>query len=107
MMDLDGTVLSKRIIMIKQEGRNNNKRRSSIQDLVQAASVALGIQFGWALQLSLLTPYIQELGIPHAGVSLIWLCGPVSGTLVQPLVGHYSDRWSHHKLLCRLGLLVG
>ncbi len=106
MMDPAGIVLSKRFIMINQEGRNNNnnnnkRRRSSgssssricsIRELVQAASVALGVQFGWALQLSLLTPYIQELGISHAGVSLIWLCGPVSGTLVQPLVGHYSDR---------------
>lgn len=56
------------------------------------ASVACGIQFGWALQLSLLTPYVQELGIPHAWASVIWLCGPLSGLLVQPLVGHTSDR---------------
>jgi solute carrier family 45 protein 1/2/4 len=50
------------------------------------------VQFGWALQLSLLTPYVQELGIPHAFASLVWLCGPLSGLLVQPLVGHLSDR---------------
>lgn len=56
------------------------------------ASVACGIQFGWALQLSLLTPYVQELGTPHAWSSIIWLCGPLSGLLVQPLVGHLSDR---------------
>jgi solute carrier family 45 protein 1/2/4 len=50
------------------------------------------VQFGWALQLSLLTPYVQELGIPHAFASLVWLCGPLSGLLVQPLIGHLSDR---------------
>ncbi|XP_059631205.1 sucrose transport protein SUC4 [Cornus florida] len=60
--------------------------------LLRVASVACGIQFGWALQLSLLTPYVQELGIPHAWASVIWLCGPLSGFLVQPLVGHMSDR---------------
>nr|ACO87669.1 sucrose transport protein [Brachypodium sylvaticum] len=60
--------------------------------LFRAASVACGVQFGWALQLSLLTPYVQELGIPHAFASLVWLCGPLSGLLVQPLVGHLSDR---------------
>lgn len=54
--------------------------------------MACGIQFGWALQLSLLTPYVQELGIPHAWASIIWLCGPISGFFVQPLVGHMSDR---------------
>ncbi|KAI3736525.1 hypothetical protein L2E82_26350 [Cichorium intybus] len=60
--------------------------------LFRVASVACGIQFGWALQLSLLTPYVQELGIPHAWSSIIWLCGPLSGFLVQPLAGHMSDR---------------
>ncbi|AAB60751.1 Similar to Vicia sucrose transport protein (gb/Z93774) [Arabidopsis thaliana] len=60
--------------------------------LLRVASVACGIQFGWALQLSLLTPYVQELGIPHAWASVIWLCGPLSGLFVQPLVGHSSDR---------------
>ncbi|CAK9157923.1 unnamed protein product [Ilex paraguariensis] len=60
--------------------------------LLQVASVASGIQFGWALQLSLLTPYVQELGIPHAWASIIWLCGPLSGLFVQPIVGHMSDR---------------
>ncbi|KAF3320500.1 sucrose transporter 2D [Carex littledalei] len=63
-----------------------------LRRLLRAASVACGIQFGWALQLSLLTPYVQELGIPHAFASLVWLCGPLSGLIVQPLVGHLSDK---------------
>ncbi|XP_030537891.1 sucrose transport protein SUC4 [Rhodamnia argentea] len=68
------------------------KSRVPLRRLLRVASVACGIQFGWALQLSLLTPYVQELGIPHAWASIIWLCGPLSGLLVQPLVGHMSDR---------------
>ncbi|KAG2664886.1 hypothetical protein I3760_16G103100 [Carya illinoinensis] len=63
-----------------------------LRRLLRVASVACGIQFGWALQLSLLTPYVQELGIPHAWASVIWLCGPLSGLFVQPLVGLMSDR---------------
>lgn len=66
--------------------------RPSLRQLLRVASVACGIQFGWALQLSLLTPYVQELGIPHAWASIIWLCGPLSGLIVQPTVGHMSDR---------------
>ncbi|XP_055835439.1 sucrose transport protein SUC4 [Solanum dulcamara] len=68
------------------------KPRVPLRLLFRVASVAGGIQFGWALQLSLLTPYVQELGIPHAWASIIWLCGPLSGLLVQPLVGHMSDK---------------
>ncbi|KAK2981728.1 hypothetical protein RJ640_005980 [Escallonia rubra] len=64
----------------------------SLRRLLRVASVACGIQFGWALQLSLLTPYVQELGIPHAWSSVIWLCGPLSGLFVQPLAGLMSDR---------------
>lgn len=66
--------------------------RVPLRQLLQVASVASGIQFGWALQLSLLTPYVQQLGIPHQWASIIWLCGPVSGLFVQPLVGLMSDR---------------
>jgi solute carrier family 45 protein 1/2/4 len=67
------------------------KSRVPIRSLIKVASVAAGVQFGWALQLSLLTPYVQELGIPHAWASFIWLCGPISGMIVQPIIGHYSD----------------
>ncbi|CAI0393565.1 unnamed protein product [Linum tenue] len=67
-------------------------KRVPLRLLLQVTSIAGGIQFGWALQLSLLTPYVQELGIPHAWSSVIWLCGPLSGLIVQPLVGHLSDR---------------
>lgn len=70
----------------------SSSTRISLRVLLRVASVACGIQFGWALQLSLLTPYVQELGIPHAWSSIIWLCGPLSGFFVQPLAGHMSDR---------------
>lgn len=65
-----------------------------LRKLIPVAAIAAGVQFGWALQLSLLTPYVQLLGIPHAWAAFIWLCGPVSGLFVQPIVGHYSDNCS-------------
>ncbi|KAK4777729.1 hypothetical protein SAY87_017916 [Trapa incisa] len=65
---------------------------SQQRKIITVASIAAGIQFGWALQLSLLTPYVQLLGIPHTWAAFIWLCGPISGMLVQPIVGYHSDR---------------
>ncbi|XP_047178252.1 sucrose transport protein SUC8-like [Vigna umbellata] len=65
---------------------------SPLRKMFAVASIAAGIQFGWALQLSLLTPYVQLLGVPHAAASFIWLCGPISGLVVQPIVGYYSDK---------------
>ncbi|KAL6123848.1 hypothetical protein ACLB2K_076365 [Fragaria x ananassa] len=60
--------------------------------MILVSSIAAGVQFGWALQLSLLTPYVQQLGVPHKWPSAVWLCGPISGLVVQPIVGYYSDR---------------
>ncbi|KAI4346591.1 hypothetical protein L6164_007474 [Bauhinia variegata] len=65
---------------------------SPLRKIIAVASIAAGVQFGWALQLSLLTPYVQLLGIPHKWAAFIWLCGPISGMLVQPIVGYHSDR---------------
>ncbi|GAB2224029.1 hypothetical protein Droror1_Dr00004775 [Drosera rotundifolia] len=67
-------------------------RPCAIWKFVAVASIAAGVQFGWALQLSLLTPYVQLLGVPHMWSSFIWLCGPISGMFVQPIVGYTSDR---------------
>ncbi|KMZ63038.1 Sucrose transporter [Zostera marina] len=82
------------------------RRPKSDFELLLTASVACGVQFGWALQLSLLTPYVQDLGVPHVFVSLVWLCGPLSGLIVQPLVGHVSDRTTS-KLGRRRPFIIG
>ncbi|XP_022880417.1 sucrose transport protein SUC8-like isoform X2 [Olea europaea var. sylvestris] len=63
-----------------------------LKKLAIVASIAAGVQYGWALQLSLLTPYTQLLGVQHAWVSFVWLCGPISGLVFQPTVGYHSDR---------------
>ncbi|XP_068332242.1 sucrose transport protein SUC3-like [Pyrus communis] len=67
-------------------------KHNTLLTLILSCTVAAGVQFGWALQLSLLTPYIQTLGIGHAFSSFIWLCGPITGLVVQPCVGIWSDK---------------
>ncbi|KAL6525198.1 general substrate transporter [Orobanche minor] len=72
-----------------ESGATTNK--GSTLKMILVASIAAGVQFGWALQLSLLTPYSQLLGVAHQWASIVWLCGPISGLIVQPIVGYYSD----------------
>eukprot|EP00898_Chlorokybus_atmophyticus_P006846 jgi/Chlat1/7162/Chrsp57S06817 len=76
-------------------GSSGSKAGASLLTLAAATMVVAGVQFGWALQLSLLTPYVQELGIPHKWTSFIWLCGPMTGIVVQPYVGVWSDSSRH------------
>ncbi|KAI3433063.1 uncharacterized protein J3R85_007256 [Psidium guajava] len=73
-------------------GNDFKPAHCSLVTLILSCTVAAGVQFGWALQLSLLTPYIQTLGIQHAFSSFIWLCGPITGLVVQPFVGIWSDK---------------
>ncbi|CAH8355302.1 unnamed protein product [Eruca vesicaria subsp. sativa] len=82
-------------------------RNCRLMTLVLSCTVAAGVQFGWALQLSLLTPYIQTLGISHAFSSFIWLCGPITGLVVQPCVGIWSDKCTSKYGRRRPFILVG
>ncbi|KAK6139311.1 hypothetical protein DH2020_026946 [Rehmannia glutinosa] len=79
----------------------------SLLTLILSCTVAAGVQFGWALQLSLLTPYIQTLGIGHEFSSFIWLCGPITGLVVQPCVGIWSDKCTSKYGRRRPFILVG
>jgi maltose/moltooligosaccharide transporter len=52
----------------------------------------LGIQFGWGLQLANMSGIYTYLGAKPEDVPLLWLAGPMTGLLVQPLIGSMSDR---------------
>lgn len=52
----------------------------------------LGIQFGFALQNSNASRILQTFGADVEHLSLFWLAAPITGMIVQPIIGHYSDR---------------
>jgi maltose/moltooligosaccharide transporter len=52
----------------------------------------LGLQFGFALQNANVSRIFQTLGAPLEQVPLLWIAAPLTGLLVQPIVGYLSDR---------------
>ncbi|MFT5596128.1 MAG: maltose/moltooligosaccharide transporter [Flammeovirgaceae bacterium] len=52
----------------------------------------LGIQFGFALQNANVSRIFETLGANKEALPILWLAAPVTGLLVQPIVGYYSDR---------------
>ncbi len=52
----------------------------------------LGIQFGWSLQMANMSPIYEYLGAEPDKIPLLWLAAPMTGLLVQPIIGYYSDR---------------
>ena len=51
-----------------------------------------GIQFGFALQNANVSRIFQTLGAEIESLSILWIAAPVTGLVVQPIIGHYSDR---------------
>ncbi|KAI3479173.1 hypothetical protein L1887_58876 [Cichorium endivia] len=50
-----------------------------------------GAQLAWTLELAYGTPYLLSLGLSEQSTSLVWLAGPLSGLIAQPVVGSLSD----------------
>ena len=55
----------------------------------------LGIQFGWGLQMANMSAIFEHLGANAAQLPILWLAAPLTGLLVQPIIGNLSDyTWS-------------
>ena len=52
----------------------------------------LGIQFGFALQTADVSRIFQTLGASLEQIPVLWVAAPLTGLIVQPIIGHYSDR---------------
>ena len=57
-----------------------------------------GIQFGWSLQMGNMSAIYEFLGASPEQIPGLWLAAPMTGLLVQPIVGYFSDRTWHPKL---------
>lgn len=69
-----------------------NKPRLSFFQIWNMSFGFLGIQFGWGLQIANMSPIYKYLGADEANLPYLWLAGPITGLLVQPIVGALSDR---------------
>ena len=52
----------------------------------------LGIQFGWGLQMANMSAIYEYLGARPDQIPILWLAAPLTGLIVQPIIGHMSDR---------------
>ncbi|NZA26327.1 MFS transporter [Luteimonas sp. SJ-92] len=52
----------------------------------------LGIQFGFALQNANVSRIFQTLGAEMEQIPMLWIAAPLTGLIVQPIVGYFSDR---------------
>ena len=71
------------------------KRKLSFWQIWNMSFGFLGIQFGFALQGGFMSRIFQTLGAGKEEIPMLWIAAPLTGLLVQPIIGYMSDRtWS-------------
>jgi maltose/moltooligosaccharide transporter len=94
------SLVTKAVDVINAQNRNENKEhtmiatkaRMSLWQIINMNVGFFGIQFSFGLQQSNMSPIYSYLGADEASLPLLWLAGPMTGLLVQPIIGALSDR---------------
>jgi len=72
-----------------------SKPRLSFWQIWNMSFGFLGIQIGFSLQLINMSTIFKKLNAPTEGIPMLWIAAPLTGLLVQPIIGSMSDRtWS-------------
>lgn len=74
--------------MVEQK---KEKRRFNFFELWNMSVGFFGIQFGWALQMANVSAIFEHLGAEAHQIPVLWLAAPLTGLIVQPIIGHMSD----------------
>lgn len=73
-------------------------------------AVHFGITFTWGVEMTYCTPYLLNLGLTKSQTSLVWIAGPLSGLITQPIVGALADstrsRWGRRRPYIVVGSII-
>ena len=74
-------------------GTNSTKKEEILMTpkIIYSTISLAGIQFLWTVEFGFGTLFLTSLGMQPQHTTLVWLAGPVSGLITQPLIGYYSD----------------
>ncbi|MGN6297614.1 MAG: MFS transporter [Ginsengibacter sp.] len=73
------------------------KHRLTFRQIINMSFGFFGIQFGFALQNANVSRIFQTLGAEVDKIGFLWVAAPLTGLLVQPIIGYLSDRTWHHR----------
>jgi len=68
------------------------KRHLSFWEIWNMSFGFMGIQFGFALQNANVSRIFQTLGASMDDIPILWIAAPITGLIVQPIIGHFSDK---------------
>ncbi|MFN9710503.1 MAG: MFS transporter [Bacteroidota bacterium] len=72
--------------------QNAGKPRLSIKQIINMSVGFFGIQFAFGLQNANVSRIFQTLGAKIEEIPILWIAAPLTGLIVQPIIGHMSDK---------------
>ncbi|KAJ9161954.1 Sucrose transporter [Coniochaeta hoffmannii] len=71
---------------------------------------SVGMTFTWGIEMTYCTPYLLSLGLTKGQTSVVWIAGPLSGLVVQPVIGVISDqsksKWGRRRPIIMAATLI-
>jgi maltose/moltooligosaccharide transporter len=82
-------------LVLETESAMQAKPRVNFWQIWNMCFGFFGIQFGWSLQLGNMSAIYEFLGAKPEAIPGLWLAAPMTGLIIQPIVGYLSDRTWH------------
>ncbi|KAG9242984.1 sucrose transporter [Calycina marina] len=92
--------------MVQLTGKPEVKGSTESMRMALLTFSLVGLQFTWGIEMTYCTPYLLQLGLTKSRTSLVWIAGPISGLIMQPIVGVVADS-SQSKYGRRRPFMVG
>jgi solute carrier family 45, member 1/2/4 len=84
--------------------------KEKVPPLILLTAGLLGLQCVWSTEMAFAGPFLLHLGISKSNMSVVFIAGPLSGLIVQPLIGVISDastsRWGKRRPLLLFSLIA-
>ncbi|KAH8880212.1 sucrose transporter [Thozetella sp. PMI_491] len=91
-------------------GRSFVKGNSEAIRMALLTFNSIGMAFMMGIEMTYFTPYLLSLGLSKSQTALVWLAGPLSGLIVQPIIGALSDsltsRWGRRRPIILTGAIL-
>ncbi|KAK0753997.1 major facilitator superfamily domain-containing protein [Schizothecium vesticola] len=91
-------------------GQPSIKGSSETVRMMLLTCISVGITFTWGVEMTYCTPYLLSLGLSKGQTSLVWVAGPLSGLIVQPIVGVLADestsKWGRRRPIIVVGSVL-